>query len=288
MPSIPTVGSFDPPESTADEDTLAAEAEALEANSGRIVGSGDNLVSDMRSTAVDFSEIVSDRLQQEAGNSTGAYLAAMQGAAWGAMVTGKWASDVKTYKTRREELIEEWEEAVGDDFGVDRAALGSEIGGDSPSMTADAIDRAVQNAVAEAGQAKLTEMEGEADTAYEEYKDNAAEAGRMLTAGPSPEDLRILTGGGAASWMAFNLWGTDAALPVTGSDGRDLGEALAEAMAAGDELTPELRAQLEMVYAIAERAQEFQGIDGAELSAGELEFLEAFYDHMDSVDGRDP
>ncbi|GAB3996536.1 hypothetical protein GCM10029992_16940 [Glycomyces albus] len=79
MPSIPTYGSFDPPESTADEDTLAAEAEALEANSGRIVGRGETLTGDMRGTAVDFSEIVSEPLRQEAGNSTAAYLAAMQG-----------------------------------------------------------------------------------------------------------------------------------------------------------------------------------------------------------------
>ncbi|GAB3996533.1 hypothetical protein GCM10029992_16930 [Glycomyces albus] len=201
------------------------------------------------------------------------------------MVTGKWAADVKTYKTRREELIEEWEEAVDDDFGVDRAALGAEIGADSPSKSADAIDREVETAVAEAGQEKLTEMNGQAGTAWEEYKENASEAGRMLTAGPNPEDLRVLTGGGAASWLPFNLWGTDASIPVTGSDGRDLAEALHEAMRNGDELTPELRAQLEMVYAIADRAQDSQGIDGAELSADELEFLEEFYAYMDNIDG---
>ncbi|MFG3342856.1 hypothetical protein [Glycomyces sp. NPDC048151] len=277
MATIPTIGSFDPPDTKAQEGDLSAESGYLQAHSGRIIGRGSDVVGQMRASAVEFTDLVAAPLAREGGKFEGAAQTAMQGAVYGSMVTNRWATWVTEFKGARQALIDEWEAAVGNSFGIRE----SEVGGVTPNLTKAERAEQAEQATAAAGALKLAEMNQKAKALYEKFKGQAADIGGMLKGGPTPENLQALAAGGIGTWMGFNVFGKDAALPLVGADGKDLAEALAAALKNGDELTPELRALFETMMTLAERAEHLQGREDIALSKGELAFLEQFFAGMD-------
>lgn len=280
MATIPSIGSFDPPDTKADPDELSAQAGFLQAHSGRVIGRGTDVVDQMKAAAVEFSDLVAAPLAREGGNFTAAAQTAMEGAVYGSMVTNQWAIWVREFKTARQALIDEWAAAVGGNFGVKE----SEVGGTTPNLTPAERAQATAEATAYAGQLKLAELNERATALWETFKGQAADAGAMLKGGPTPENLRALAGLGAGTWLGFNLWGLDAAIPVTGSDGQALVDALMAAMKNGDPLPPELREQLETLLLVAQRAGNLQDIEDADLTAGEMGFLQTLFGALDTTD----
>lgn len=277
MATIPTIGSFDPPDTKAEEGDLAAESGYIQAHGGRIIGRGTDVVSQMRTSAVEFTELVAAPLAREGGKFESAAHTAMQGAVYGSMVTNRWATWVGEFKAARQALIVEWEAAVADSFGIRE----SEVGGVTPNLTPAERADAAELATAQAGQLKLAEMNEKAGTLYEKFKGQAADIGGMLKGGPTPENLRALAEGGVGTWMGFNVFGLDMGLPVTGQDGQDLVDALNAALKSGEPLSPELREQLETLFMVAQRAGNLQDLDDADLTAGELGFLQVVYGALD-------
>jgi hypothetical protein len=284
MATIPTAGSFDPPDTKADEGALAEESGYIQAHGGRIIGRGTEVVTQMRTSAVEFSELVAAPLAREGGKFENAAHTAMQGAVYGSMVTNQWATWVTEFKAARLALIAEWEAAVGDSFGIRE----SEVGGGTPNLTPAERAEATAEATGYAGQLKLAEMNAKANALYEKFKGQAADIGGMLKGGPTPENLRALAAGGVGTWMGFNVFGLDMALPVTGQDGQDLVDALNAALKSGEPLSPELREQLETLFMVAQRAGNLQDLDDADLTAGELGFLQVLYGALDTTDGGEP
>ncbi|MCC3761606.1 hypothetical protein K3N28_00765 [Glycomyces sp. TRM65418] len=258
MPSIPTIGSFDPPTTTADEAALQEHARTLVAHSGRIIGQGTAVMEQMNTTAVDFSELVAEPLKRNGQESLAASEIAMQGAVWGSTVTERWATDVTTFKETIAALEAEWAAAVAADFGA----------GPDPA------------AIAAAGQAKLAEMNARANEAYELLKANAATAGGMLTGGPTPANLQALAAGaGGASWLAFNVFGTAAGPPpVTGAEGAALADMILGHFANGTPLPPAL---FDVMRSLAQHAQNLQSGALGALSADQLAYLEQFFRGLD-------
>ncbi|MEU5873474.1 hypothetical protein AB0A73_18195 [Glycomyces sp. NPDC047369] len=279
MATIPTLGSFDPPTTTADEGALEDAARAMDAQSGRIIGRGTETASRMATTAVEFSELVSEPIRTRGGEFLSAATAAMEGAVWGSAVTVKWAGSVREYKEAVKALLAEWESAVGDAFGIRE----SQVGGGTPNLTPAEREAATEEATAYAGQLKLAEMNAAANAAYEKFKGDAADAGGMLKGGPTPKNLHAMAAdGGVDSWSLFNVFGMDAPMPLTGDWGGVLGKDLLDAIARGniDDLPAEVRGQLGVLQALVERAHHLQSTGGT-LSAGELAYLEQFFGAVD-------
>jgi hypothetical protein len=280
MATIPNIGSFDPPDTDADPDELSTQSGFLQAHSGRIIGRGTDVLDQMNTGVVEFSELVAEPLAREGRDFISAAQTAMEGAVYGSMVTNQWATWVREFKTARQALINEWAGAVGNDFGIKE----SEVGGTTPNLTPAERAAATAEATAYAGQLKLAELNARAATLWENFKGQARDAGSMLKGGPTPENLRALAADGVGTWLGYNVFGLDMAIPVTGADGKLLADAVLDMLRNGGELTPELRAQLESLMLLAQRAQNMQGVDDAQLTPSELAFLEAFYSGVDVRD----
>jgi hypothetical protein len=278
MAAIPTLGSFDPKTTTADDLALAEEAGYLRAHSSRIIGRGSDVVDQMSATATQFSEMVAAPITREGGEFESAATTAMEGAVWGATVTDRWAVAVLAYKRRIEALHAQWADAVASSFGVTIGDVADQITGGMPG---DVQGKILDNKIAEVGQDKLAAMNGQADAAYEEFKAKAAETGRWLREGPTPANLQALgMDGGATDWLLCSVFGAEAPLPLVGADGKRLAAALRDALSNHEPLTAAQRAQFAAMLALAERAEYLQQ-HGGKLTTGELAFLEQFYGGMD-------
>jgi hypothetical protein len=280
MAAIPTLGSFDPHLTDADEDALDDAARSLDSHSGRILGQGTDVVARMATTAVEFSELVSEPIKQRGGEFLTAATSAMEGAVWGSAVTTKWATAVREYKAVVKKLKADWAAAVDDRFGIRE----SQVGGVTPNYTAAEREAATQFATATAGQDKLAEVNAAAGAAYDKFKEEARDARDRLKEGPTPENLRAMaTDGGVGSWALYSVFGESAPMPLTGTWGGVLGKDLLDAIARGriDDLPAELRGQLGVLRALIERAHHLEGIGNGTLSKGELAYLEAFFGAVD-------
>ncbi|GAA1665873.1 hypothetical protein GCM10009830_09340 [Glycomyces endophyticus] len=276
MPSIPTVGSLHIPVSTAVVETLRDLATELDAKSGSIIGRGSDVMEQMNSTAVEFSELVSEPLRRQGAESIEAARKAMQGSVWGSTVTGQWADDAETYQKLAERYQGLWAEQVASDFGVTPASAG--ITGGMPS---DVQAKVMDNAVAEAGAGSLATFQGVINAAYEQYKLDAKTAGSHLKGGPTPANLKSLAAGGGASWAMFNLFGAAAGVPpLTGQEGKEFAEWLREFINEDEALPADKRKMLEAILALAAEARDKQQ-NGGTLTTGQLDFLEQFFKGME-------
>lgn len=260
MPPIPDVSSFVPPTTKANPAALDAEAEFLQASSTRIIGRGTEILGEMTSTAVEFSELVAAPLMREGGLSLDASRGAMQAAVYGSAITGQWAGHVREFNAEIERLTADWAAAVAAQFG--------KAGEPEPVIEA-------------AGIAKLQEVNAAATAAHNLLLDRAKEAGSSLAGGPTPANLQALAAATGPSWMAYNLSGDPALIPMDSSGGEALARDLREALASGTVPAPLLQ-RMQTLQDIAARAQDLQARgSGNFLSAGELDFLEQFYKGMD-------
>ncbi|THV40137.1 hypothetical protein [Glycomyces buryatensis] len=278
-----TEASFKPTPTEADPGKLGEQVGFLRAHSTRIIGQGSDVSEKMYGTATQFSELVADPITREGGKFERASMDAMGGAVWGADVTDRWAVAVSTYIRDVEDLQDDWNAAVRSDFGVTLEGLvakGSITGG----MPADVQSRILDNEIQAKGEAKLAQVEGDYAPVRAAYEQAAEDTGRWLKGGPTPANLRELGNGGAAGWALYNIFGADAAMPLDAQDGKALAEKIAAMLKNGDELTPELREQLNLMLALAARAQSMQGLEDTQLAPGELGFLEAFFKGMDVRD----
>ncbi|MDA1358973.1 hypothetical protein O1R50_05030 [Glycomyces luteolus] len=277
MPSIPTAASLSVPESKADVGTLREGATEFESKSGAIIGRGSEVVAQMKSTAVEFTELVSEQLKSRGTESIEAARTAMQGSVWGGAVTGKWADAAETYQQIAASHTASWNEAVRSGFGVTAESAGVTAG-----MPGDVASKIMDNKMAEAGAEQLAAMQGAVNAAYEKYKDEAKLAGTRLQQGPTPANLRALSGGGTTTWALFNAFGLKAGIPpLDGADGKRLAEALIGFLAGDDDaIPPALRTQIDNLLAIARHAQGIQDA-GKQLDPGQLDFLQQLFKGLD-------
>ncbi|RRS00496.1 TPR repeat region-containing protein [Glycomyces terrestris] len=276
MPSIPTLGSLNIPVSNAVVDTLRELATELDAKSGSIIGRGADVMEQMNSTAVEFSELVAEPLRRRGAESIEAARKAMQGSVWGSTVTGRWADDAETYQKLAAKYQGLWAEQVANDFGVTAESAGVTAG-----MPGDVQSKVMDNAIADAGAGALANFQGIVNAAYEQYKRDAKTAGSRLKAGPTPANLKSLAAGGGGTWAMFNLFGAAAGVPpLTGADGKAFAEWLREFINEDEALPADKRKMLEALLALAGEARDKQQ-DGGTLTTGQLDFLEQFFKGMD-------
>lgn len=149
---------------------------------GRITGKSGDLESLFTAAALEFSDLIAGNLQSTANENHSAWTSALTTCrhVWG--VVTKWSGGVERYESRIASLQEEWDAAVGDNFGF-------------PEDDAGGIEarRALAGALNDRAQGHWETLEGEA----EDNSDN-------LKGGPTVSNLRELVDSGVLGFAAYN------------------------------------------------------------------------------------
>jgi hypothetical protein len=256
-------------------------AEAVFETAGRMLTGGQGDVFDrLASGSEEFSDLISSDIKSCNSYSEAKWGAAFYSCMWGKSAAEVWRQAVQTFNSTMDGLQEEWNEALGVNFGIEVAGHGSDERQD------DLIDLGI------AQNAKYSELKLAADEAREALEEEAERVNQMLENGPGDEEsVEYLVSNGYLGWAPYALFGYGQPIPMEmgAESGEDWGETLADAVQNGDSVPPILLQALGYLNTEALRRLE----KGEQLSQEEIEFLEAFYGAMEGefdvvgYDGKD-
>ncbi|MFC5752892.1 hypothetical protein [Actinomadura rugatobispora] len=271
---------FQPTDTAADPALIEAAANLFWATAGRIIGRSGDLRATLDSSALNFTSLVASEITSQTGYNVEDWKTAVEAVYFGAGVTLAWAKAVRDFKARRQQLIDEWNTAKGNNFGV----VGSEL-----TLYEQTLPKDSQQAVKGAGgptfnredlevaaEEKLGYLNQQIDSAWSTLQQTAADLGNRLTAGPTPENVRYLVEAGALSWAPFNIRGAEAPLPLN----PELAAADAEKFKAytTGKLPPDTE-YAAMIAALnaAVQAGTFRTAQGGQLDPRTIQYLQSFY-----------
>lgn len=221
---------------------------------GRITGKSGDLESLFTDAALEFSDLIAENLQSTANENHSAWTSALTTCwhVWG--VVAKWSGDVERYKARIASLQEEWDAAVGNNFGF-------------PEDDAGGIEarRALAGALNDRAQGHWETLEGEA----EDNSDN-------LKGGPTVSNLRELVDSGVLGFAAYNSTRQIMYYPSTFDTGTRDAENMADYLTGEKELDDEYYRLLEQLAALTALATDAKR-NGEQPRGYELDYLEEFY-----------
>lgn len=254
---------FSPPLCDIDAGKLDQVAEDILDVVSRITGMSGDMEELFNGAAMEFSELIAEDIQSAANENHSAWTTALASCwhVWGVLT--KWSTDVKRYKENIEDLQEEWDTAVGNNFGfeLDDAA-------------AFETRRALAGSLNGRAQGYWETLEGEAE-------DNSAN----LHGGPTVANLRELIDTGVLGFAAYNATRQVMYYPSTFDTGERDAENLLKYLTGEKEPDDEyyrLLAQLSALNSLAADARR----NGEDLREYELEYLEEFYAALDQeMDG---
>ena len=254
---------FSPPLCDIDAGKLDQVAEDILDVVSRITGMSGDMEELFNGAAMEFSELIAEDIQSAANENHSAWTTALASCwhVWGVLT--KWSTDVKRYKENIEDLQEEWDTAVGNNFGfeLDDAA-------------AFETRRALAGSLNGRAQGYWETLEGEAE-------DNSAN----LQGGPTVANLRELIDTGVLGFAAYNATRQVMYYPSTFDTGERDAENLLKYLTGEKEPDDEyyrLLAQLSALNSLAADARR----NGEDLREYELEYLEEFYAALDQeMDG---
>ncbi|MBE1532091.1 TPR repeat region-containing protein [Actinomadura algeriensis] len=276
---------FDPRDTEAKPDLLDQSAEGFYSVAGKILGRSGDMEQVLNGAAMNFSDLVAYDIWKQNEYNAEDWRTAAEAAVYGAGVTKGWAQDVREFKRKRQALVDEWEDAAGSNFGVvrrlpdttDRLTFGTGL---EQEMNA-ALDEEYAADRAQAEAAKLRELSGAADRAWEELQARAELRERQLAQGPTPQNLRSLVEHDLLGWAPYNIRGAEAPLPL------DAELAAADAALLREYLTRRREPDAEYGQIIGTLlAAVRQGVarraDGGRLDPDVLAYLEEFYGELGS------
>ena len=254
---------FSPPLCDIDAGKLDQVAEDILDVVSRNTGMSGDMEELFNGAAMEFSELIAEDIQSTANENHSAWTTALASCwhVWGVLT--KWSTDVKRYKENIEDLQEEWDTAVGNNFGfeLDDAA-------------AFETRRALAGSLNGRAQGYWETLEGEAE-------DNSAN----LQGGPTVANLRELIDTGVLGFAAYNATRQVMYYPSTFDTGERDAENLLKYLTGEKEPDDEyyrLLAQLSALNSLAADARR----NGEDLREYELEYLEEFYAALDQeMDG---
>ncbi len=254
---------FSPPLCDIDAGKLDQVAEDILDVVSRNTGMSGDMEELFNGAAMEFSELIAEDIQSAANENHSAWTTALASCwhVWGVLT--KWSTDVKRYKENIEDLQEEWDTAVGNNFGfeLDDAA-------------AFETRRALAGSLNGRAQGYWETLEGEAE-------DNSAN----LQGGPTVANLRELIDTGVLGFAAYNATRQVMYYPSTFDTGERDAENLLKYLTGEKEPDDEyyrLLAQLSALNSLAADARR----NGEDLREYELEYLEEFYAALDQeMDG---
>ncbi|WP_163513544.1 hypothetical protein [Fodinicola acaciae] len=262
----------DIPDTQADPGTITAGAVQLNSVAATVTGHGGDVYAAISSAALSFSDIVSGPIKDLAGKNLADWESAFQGITYGASVTTYWSQNVQQFKNERNALVTEWEQALGNSFGVHQPYV---PGGATQEQAQETINSYNQQ-VASAQNAKAADITNRAHQLLEKLRGWANDRASQIQRDPTESDLQQLAQAGALSWGAYVAFGkqTDPSIapPVTPADG----QRAAEIIKNGGTLAERdwARRVLGLVNAHAKYALAHPG---QKLSGGELGFLRGLW-----------
>ncbi|MFD3684209.1 hypothetical protein ACFWTE_05235 [Nocardiopsis sp. NPDC058631] len=257
--------NFSPEECDVDTGTLDSVADDMLNLVSRITGKSGDLESLFNDSAKEFSDLVASDILSTATENQTAWMDALAACfhVWG--VVTKWRGEVDRYEQNIDGLREEWESAVGNNFGY------------------DAPDN---YAIVEAQRWKAEELNGRAETYWTTLEGQSEDNSSNLAGGPSVSSLRELIDAGVLGFAAYNSTRQIMYYPTTEGNGEEHAEELLEYIEGGKEPDAHyyhLLAQLAAINALSLDGQR----NGDKLRPDQIDYLEDFYTALEdqSEDG---
>lgn len=226
----------------------------------RITGKSGDLKDLFDSAAMEFSDLIAEGIRSTANENHGAWTSALTTCwhVWGVLT--KWSGDVERYKANIAGLQQEWDTAVGNNFGFDY-----DDGGVVEAR------RALAGVLNDRARGHWTTLE-------EEAGDNSAN----LEGGPTVANLRELVDAGALGFAVYNSTRQIMYYPSTFDTGERDGEALLPYFNGDKEPDEEYYRLMEQLAALNALAVDAKR-NGEQLRDYQIEYLEEFYAALDEA-----
>lgn len=249
---------FSPPQCEINTGKLDQAADDMLGIVGRITGKSGDLEALFNNAAMEFSELIAEDIHSTASENHSAWTTALTSCwhVWG--VITKWSTDVERYKDKIAGLQEEWDTAVGNNFGLE-------------------VDDA---GVVESREALASAFNERAQGYWETLEEEAQSNSENLQGGPTVANLRELIDAGVLGFAAYNATRQIMYYPSNFDTGERDAENLMEYLSGNKEPDDEyyrLLAQLNAINALAADAER----NGEDLRGYELDYLEEFYAALD-------
>lgn len=225
----------------------------------RITGKSGDLKALFDDGAKEFSDLVASDIHETANENFGAWTTAIATCwhVWGVLT--KWSGDVERYKAKIAGLQEEWDAAVGKNFGFD-------------------LD---DGGVVEARRALAGALNDRADGFWATLEEEADDNSSNLQGGPTVSNLRELIDAGVLGFAAYNATRQILYYPSTFDTGERDGETLLPYLTGEKEPDEEYYRLIEQLAAINALAADAKR-NGEPLRDFQIDYLEEFYAALDA------
>ncbi len=191
---------FDPEDTRAEPMRIREQAQGFARIAGQLTGQQSSLRYVLRSMVESFSEVLHELIGDRIGDQFYTLQEVVGAVLYAEQVINGWAEDVVAFKQQRDLLVQRWESACANGFGV---LAGANL---EPEMRAEMYDSARRST--------LTALNREADAAYTAFMVAAVDRGRQLREGPTVANLLgLMNSGNTAGPQLPILYPF---LPVTG------------------------------------------------------------------------
>ncbi len=254
------MSEFKPRECDAKPDQLYSDIQDVLDIVGRITGKSGDLEGMLMDTSKSFSDLIASDIQGVASENSGAWQDALVSCMRSVGVLTSWAAAVETYNNTRDSLIEQWNDAKANSFGVD--------------LEADDADKLIDNAKSEL----LDDLNSQAKSAWDKLTEVANEQEDMLKASADVH-LKQLAEAGTIGYAAWNITGDVAYYPI--NDARaDYYASKMKEYAEGKPLDDEYYEILAIINGISSRA-ELAKKHGDDIRQTDILFLEEFFGDLE-------
>ncbi|MBB6170524.1 hypothetical protein HNR23_000584 [Nocardiopsis mwathae] len=233
----------------------------------RITGGSSAVRENFGSSAMEFSEIVSDDIKNTGSYNELKWKEAAMAASYAAGVTAKWADDLRWYD-RKIKILEAEHLTLKASFAL---TIGPMVLAGKEKEHTNKFNEQVGDLNSKA-RAYWKELEGKSD-----------DCGNRLKEGVTPSSVKKLMEGGRLGWIPYNLIGSDAPTPVTPEQGKKMAREMERYLSGEKEIDENYYAIKAALEAIGARARDKQG-SGERLTKNENEFLSEFLNRLDQFD----
>jgi hypothetical protein len=266
----------DIPDTTANVGAIEGAAGNLDGVAAAITGHGNDVTGAINKAAFAFSDIVTGPIKDIATKNQADWASAVQAVTYGAGVTRLWSANVQTFKTERQKLETEWQNAVSNHFNLGQPYV---PGGATEAQARETIN--TYNAqVASAASTTASDITTRAHALLEQLHTDANARAAQIRREPTDADLQQLAQAGLLSWAAYVSFPPGKVPPpVTAEDGRRAAQDARDALSgrAGPEAFARAKQFLDAINGHAALALK----NGQQLTVGELAFLSEFYRGLD-------
>jgi len=193
---------FDPEDTPAEPMQILGSAQGFPRLAGQVTGQQSSLGYVLQSLASSFSEVLHPLIRGRLNEQLDTVQAVVGALLYAEQVTRAWAMDVIAFRQQRGALLDRWESARANSFGV------VAVENLEPTARTDLYEVA-RHAV-------WAELTAEADTAFAALSIAAEDRGRQLREGPTAANVLALVGSGLLEGPAMPLIYPE--LPITGAD----------------------------------------------------------------------